>query len=88
MAPLRILTVIIEADEMEDGRPAFSVQCPELPAVSSWGFTQQEAFANAREALEAYLSSLAERGKKLPGRIVDPGIKPVMVDADSLIFAV
>ncbi len=65
MATMRVLKVVIEKDQMEDGREAFSVHCPDLPALSSWGFTYEEAFTNACEAVQAYIFSLVQRGKPI-----------------------
>jgi predicted RNase H-like HicB family nuclease len=64
-----LFNVIIEEDEMEDGRAAFSARCPALPAVNTWGYTYEEALANARDAVRIYVESLLARGKDVP---IDP----------------
>lgn len=55
-------TVLIEHDE--NGGVIASV--PALPGCLSWGRTYEEAFANAREAIEAYLASLRRDGETVP----------------------
>ena len=47
-------------------RRAFGVVVPDLPGCFSAGDTAEEAFENAREAIEAHLEVLAEAGKDLP----------------------
>ncbi len=44
----------------------FSVFVPELPSVATQGDTREEAFANAKEAIELYLEVMAEEGLPLP----------------------
>lgn len=47
-------------------RTAFGVVVPDLPGCFSAGDTVEEAFDNAREAIETHLEVLAEEGKDLP----------------------
>lgn len=47
-------------------KTAFGVVVPDLPGCFSAGDTVEEAFDNAREAIEAHLEVLAEEGKDLP----------------------
>ena len=54
--------VLIEADE--DG--GFVADVPALPGCVSQGATREEALANVREAIAAYLESLEERGDPVP----------------------
>lgn len=56
-------TIAIEA---ETKKTAFGVVVPDLPGCFSAGDTIEEAFDNAREAIEAHLEVLAEEGKDLP----------------------
>lgn len=44
----------------------FNVFVPELPSVATQGVTREEAFANAKEAIELYLEVMAEEGLALP----------------------
>jgi predicted RNase H-like HicB family nuclease len=44
----------------------FTVTCPKLPAVVSYGATLEEAQANAREAIELCLEVMVEDGESIP----------------------
>ena len=55
-------TVILEREE-EGGYHAF---CPALKGCHTQGDTLDEALANAREAIEAYLESLRAHGEPMP----------------------
>lgn len=44
----------------------FTVSVPELPDVVTEGETVDEALAMAKEAIEAYLEAMRERGWPLP----------------------
>src|SRR2546429_3571113 len=44
----------------------FTVTCPKLPPVITYGETLEEAQANAREAIELCLEVMLEDGKTLP----------------------
>jgi predicted RNase H-like HicB family nuclease len=44
----------------------FTVTCPKLPPVITYGETLEEAQANAREAIELCLEVMLEDGKALP----------------------
>ena len=47
-------------------KTAFGVAVPDLPGCFSAGDTVEEAFENAREAIELYCEALASRGDDLP----------------------
>ena len=66
-------TVILEREE-DGGYHAF---CPVLKGCHTQGDTLEEALANAREAIEAYLESLQKHGEAVP--VEDILIKPVEV---------
>ncbi|HUT03443.1 MAG TPA: type II toxin-antitoxin system HicB family antitoxin [bacterium] len=66
-------TVIVEREE-EGGYHAF---CPALKGCHTQGDTLDEALANVREAIAAYLESLRAHGEPLP--LEDIFIKPVEV---------
>jgi len=66
-------TVILEHEE-EGGYHAF---CPALKGCHTQGDTVEEALANVREAIEAYLESLQKHGEAAP--VEDILIKPVEV---------
>jgi antitoxin HicB len=44
----------------------FTVTCPKLPPVVSFGETLEEAQANAREAIELCLEVMLEDGQPIP----------------------
>lgn len=47
-------------------KTAFGVVVPDLPGCFSAGDTVEEAFENAREAIEAHCEALAEAGEDMP----------------------
>jgi antitoxin HicB len=59
--------VLIEQDE--DG--VFVVEVPSLPGCVSQGSTRKEAIENAKEAIAAYLESLAAHGEPIPPSIAE-----------------
>jgi predicted RNase H-like HicB family nuclease len=59
---IRNYTVIIEPGE--DGY--FVVHVPALPGCITQGRTQDEARANAKEAIEAHVESLRKNGEPVP----------------------
>ncbi len=67
-----LVTVVLEEDEMEDGSKAFSVSCPELPAVTTFGFTPEEAINNAKEAVHLYFEYLHDNGDAFPLMPMEP----------------
>jgi predicted RNase H-like HicB family nuclease len=52
----------------EDG--GYWVECPSLPGCFSQGDTRDEALANIKEAIEAYIESLQMDGEAIPDDIV------------------
>ena len=46
--------------------PGYSVMVPELPGCFTFGDTVEEALANAKEAIEGCLESLAFTGDAIP----------------------
>jgi predicted RNase H-like HicB family nuclease len=55
-------TAVFEPEE-EGGYHAF---CPTLPGCHSYGSTIEEAKANIKEAIEAYIESLVKDGEPVP----------------------
>ena len=51
---------------IEKDGTGYSVSFPDLPGCFSAGDTVEEAFDNAREAIEAFCELLAEDGKEMP----------------------
>lgn len=58
---------------------AFGVVVPDIPGCFSAGDTLEEAFDNAREAIDGHLALLAEDGKEMP---VPAGLAAHMADPD------
>ncbi len=54
-------TVVLAREE-----DAYLVGVPALPNVHTYGYTVEAALANAREAIELYLSVLHDEGKPFP----------------------
>ncbi len=69
--------IILEPDP-EDG--GYVVHCPALPGCYSQGETREEAIANIREAIEAYIASLKKDHLPVPSG-VEPEIVSVSVHA-------
>lgn len=59
--------ILIEQDE--DG--VFVVEVPSLPGCVTQGRTRQEAVENAKEAIAAYLESLAAHDEPIPPSIAE-----------------
>jgi predicted RNase H-like HicB family nuclease len=59
--------ILIEPDE--DGMLVATV--PSLPGCISQGASRDEAVRNIREAIEAYVESLRERGEPIPPSITE-----------------
>jgi predicted RNase H-like HicB family nuclease len=54
----------VQIEQDEDG--VYIAQVPALPGCITQGTTRSEALANAREAIQAYLESLAKHGEAVP----------------------
>ena len=65
------MRVLIEPDE--DGK--FVATCPMLPGCISEGDTRQEALANIREAIAAYIESLRKHDEPVPPPISEEVIE-------------
>ena len=63
----------IYLEQDEDG--IFVATCPSLPGCVSQGKTRVEATQNIREAVEAYLKSLAKHGDPIPPSIFEEVIE-------------
>ena len=59
--------VLVSQDE--DG--VFVAEVPVLPGCISQGVTREAAVANVREAIQAYVESLADRGEPVPPPITE-----------------
>jgi len=56
-------TILLTPD-LEDG--GYTVRVPALPGCNTQGDTQEEAIANAREAIAAYIADLEANGEPVP----------------------
>ncbi len=61
-----VFKVVVERDEFEDGRKAFSAHCPDLPGAVTWGYTEAEALEKIKEAIHLVIEELREAGKEIP----------------------
>ena len=69
----RSYTVSIMPGEPDEG--GYWVKVPILPGCVTQGETVEEALANSKEAIEAYILSLQDRGLQVPEEGVDkPGL--------------
>jgi predicted RNase H-like HicB family nuclease len=50
----------------------YTVTCPALPEVVTYGVTLEQARHNAKEAIELVLESYQEEGRTLPESDIDP----------------
>ena len=59
-------TIILKVNltKEEDGR--WSAIIPKLPGCSSWGYSEQEALANMKDAAEIYIEDMIEAGEIFP----------------------
>ena len=55
--------------EAGDAQHAFGVVVPDIPGCHSAGDTLEEAYANAKEAIEAHLDMLLDEGLPIPERL-------------------
>ncbi|MBI4553533.1 MAG: type II toxin-antitoxin system HicB family antitoxin [Candidatus Latescibacteria bacterium] len=76
-------TYIFEAsiEQEEDGR--WSAWIEALPGCATWGYTKEEALEALREATQAYIEVLLEKGHRIPHtkgvKILDVPAVTVMV---------
>jgi predicted RNase H-like HicB family nuclease len=57
------------AIEPGDAQHAFGVVVPDIPGCFAAGDTLEEAYANAKEAIEAHLDTLLDEGLPIPERL-------------------
>ncbi|MFY9718868.1 MAG: type II toxin-antitoxin system HicB family antitoxin [Candidatus Cybelea sp.] len=69
MALERSYTVVLLPEPEAGG---FSVSVPSLPEIATQGESEQEALANAREAVSLVISDRAQRGGEIPPSDVEP----------------
>lgn len=66
---------VVREPDFESG--SYVVSCPSLPGCHSQGDTREEALANIREAIEAYLASLKKHNQPIPAEAeVEVDVRP------------
>ena len=66
-----------EVTREKDGR--FSAWIAGLPGCAAWGYTEKEALAALRDAAQAYVEVLIEKGQRIPLELaVDTAYVPVV----------
>ena len=73
---MREYTVVLTPDPYDGG---FSVAVPALPGCFTQGDTEEEAIANAREAIRCHVEALRLDGQPVPERDVTPRIVSIEV---------
>ncbi len=61
---MKTFVMRVDLKEEEDGR--WSASVPVFPGCSSWGYSQQEALANIKDATEIYIEDMIEAGEGFP----------------------
>jgi len=60
---MKTFVLKVALKEEEDGR--WSAAIPVLPGCSSWGYSQQEALDNIRDAAEIYVEDMIDAGESI-----------------------
>lgn len=74
----RRYTILLKPDLEQGG---YWVEVPALPGVYSYGDTEVEALANAREAIEGYIEALRMDGEPVPEEPAPYEVRQVEVAA-------
>jgi len=61
---MKTFVLKVTLKEEDDGR--WSASIPALPGCSSWGYSQQEALDNIRDAAEIYIEDMIDAGEGIP----------------------
>jgi antitoxin HicB len=61
---MKTFVLKVALKQEEDGR--WSASIPALPGCSSWGYSNQEALDNIRDAAEIYIEDMIDAGEGLP----------------------
>jgi len=61
---MKTFIVKVNLIKEEDGR--WSAIIPNLPGCSSWGYSEQEALANIKDAAEIYIEDIIDAGEDIP----------------------
>ena len=57
---MKTFVLKVDLEEEADGRCSAAI--PSLPGCASWGYSQQEALANIKDAAEVYIEDMIEAG--------------------------
>lgn len=61
---MKTFVLKVALKEEKDGR--WSASIPALPGCSSWGYSQQEALENIKDAAEIYIEDMIDAGEGIP----------------------
>jgi predicted RNase H-like HicB family nuclease len=61
---MKTFVLKVTLEEEKDGR--WSASIPVLPGCSSWGYSQQEALENIKDAAEIYIEDMIDAGENIP----------------------
>jgi predicted RNase H-like HicB family nuclease len=59
-------TFILKVSLIKEEDDRWSAIVPDLPGCSSWGYTEQEALANIKDAAEIYIEDMIDAGEAIP----------------------
>ena len=59
-------TFVLKVALKEEKDRRWSASIPALPGCSSWGYSQQEALENIKDAAEIYIEDMLDAGEGLP----------------------
>ncbi|MEW6185356.1 MAG: type II toxin-antitoxin system HicB family antitoxin [Thermodesulfobacteriota bacterium] len=59
-------TVVLKVSLTQEADGRWSAVVTDLPGCSSWGYSQQEALDNIKDAAEIYLEDMVDSGKGFP----------------------
>ncbi len=74
-------TIILKVNptKEEDGR--WSATIPTLPGCSSWGYSEQEALANIKDAAEIYIEDMIDAREVFPAESDNVEIQILNLDS-------
>jgi len=59
-------TFVLKVDLKKERDGRWSATVSSLPGCSSWGYTQQEALANIKDAADIYIEDMIDAGEGFP----------------------
>ena len=78
--------IILEMDETENGECSFLVTAPQLPEVTTFGETQEDALRNGLDAIEEALAGRIAHAEEIPFPVEDPPKTGHYVDLSATVF--